>query len=889
MQSEIMVAKHPAGTNRLTRIVNFVDAHFDRDTGEPVSGGFFEVLNRLGRTDLDFGAELRELGALDASEREYAKAMYTERRRAAINPEKRVFFESKPLWSDLRANPFYRQMSSLDRMVFEALDSTGMLVVNPAAATTLAQAVLENWFDVPLLLLSPSAILSQASEQGDSHASYLLATAHLQTGQPLLDAEAIRKDNLDHANRLGHVGARNAIAEAGNVDQMESALRDEMDDEIDERNFSAWVKGNVDAERDAPNSSGDRLLEIAEALDESLLTLFLFGNPKCPDIAVYKEQISTTDAWIERAAIESARARHVLAMRAKGETIGERIEMLKRAATPESGVSPYFPALIDLAELYAQPVNSVSDSKLASHSLGLALERIPVHDSVNWIRMLDLVEALDESASPKVLYGHYTKYVESSAYAAFRSGLFALRACASEQEFQKSASHFRTCMQFSSKEYLDERDKTSLVFAEVALNIGWGEWDAFDWDKAVFSLVSWLHESNYQHHARNLWLSEGDIQKLFEWNPAYQRYMSANGEKLIHSDIKVRRAVTRGSEIRHPGIGEAAPLAYIQGIVAIAFNLNLSDVQLQRDYEMNRESMVPAFLFGQLCLSHRFGMNRRAEAATHFEQAWRRVKLLQSTWGGEGIGFEGKTFRWLESLTHVGLMQSQPNVRHMDIRDELNGPAHEFGTKLLAQIFVALGLAKCPTISPVVAVKYNDSYLYKPMAIALLASFFGALKAHFEAMKQWRVENVGITTATSYTNKEKKDLTPGYGFNAPWVALEDRDQALHTALSVFGIGINLETKFVRHERLLRILFEDGSELKVWIDKGMTSWKAVPGGEEWVESFDFRNTPDEQGKALAHTRVAVGPSRTRAACNPGDFFIPCSVEWRSGSTDKRSTR
>ena len=868
MQSEIMVAKHPAGTNRLTRIVNFVDAHFDRDTGEPVSGGFFEVLNRLGRTDLDFGAELRKLGALDASEKEYAKAMYTERRRAAISPEKRVFFESKPLWSDLRANPFYRQMSSLDRMVFEALDSTGMLVVNPAAATTLAQAVLENWFDVPLLLLSPSAILSQASEQGDSHAAYLLATAHLQTGQPLLDAEAIRNDHLDHANRLGHVGARNAIYEADEVDWQESVLRDEMDDENAEQCFSAWVKAKGDAKRDAPNSSGDRLLEIAEALDESLISLFLFSSSKCPDVAVYKEQIKTTDAWIERAALESARARHVLAMRAKGKTIGDRIEMLKRAATPESGVSPYFPALIDLAELYVQPVDSVSDSKLASHFLGLALEKIPVHDSVNWIRMLDLVEVLDESASPKVLYEHYTKYVESSAYAAFRSGLFALRACASEQEFQKSASHFRTCMQFGSKEYLDERDKTSLLFAEVALSVGWGQGEDYDWDKAAFLLVSWLHEFNYQHHARNLWLSEGDVQKLFERNPAYQRYMLAKSADLNHLDISVKKAVSIGADIRHPCVGNADPIPFLQGIVAVAFKANLSAEQLQRDYEMNPESMVSAFLFGQLIMSNRLQQSKQSEALKYFELAWSRVKHCQLQHGGLSIDFHGQTFRWLESLSHKGLMRSQPNVRRIAIRGELDGPADEFGSKLMKLIRSGFPLTKLPCNSPAIEVHVNDRYLSRPVNIVLLYRWLAALREHLNELNLWHVEKVEIKTIPPVPDRVQQD-----SFNGVWPDKDNRDATIAEVLKEFGSNVTVKKYgFVQHDRSLRVVFQDTSELQVDLGGGLSSWEAKTSDSG--ERFDFNSGLLRSCAMLASTKVPVALTNLDKGA-----FTNCWVEWR----------
>lgn len=212
---ENMLAKQHVESNRLTQLVSFVDAHFDNETGKPVSGGFFEVLNRLGRADLDFGAELQGLGALSPSEKEHATVMYSKRLGHARNPDnkKRIIFKSEPLWSDVRANPFYKQLSPIDRLIFEALDPTGLSVVNPAAATTLAQAALESWFDVPQLLLTPTALLSQASEQGDSHAAYLLATAHTLTGIPLLSTETDRQTHVEFVSRLGHIGAREKIAD----------------------------------------------------------------------------------------------------------------------------------------------------------------------------------------------------------------------------------------------------------------------------------------------------------------------------------------------------------------------------------------------------------------------------------------------------------------------------------------------------------------------------------------------------------------------------------------------------------------------------------------------------------------------------------------------------
>lgn len=875
MQVKNMVAKPYVETNRITRLISFVDAHFDRDTGEPVSGGFFEVLNRLGRTDLDFGSELRELGALDESEKKYAKKVYTDKLRLARNPKQknRAIDKSRSLWSDLHANPFYKQLSPVDRLIFEAFDSEGVIVINPAAATTLAQAVLENWFEVPQLFLTPRGILCQAAEQGDSHAAYLLGTVKSSDGQMLLLQATDRQKNVKFANRLGHVGARDAIAEAKEDNWRQSQAWENV---VPDEWHSDWAV----AKKVGPNASGERLLELAEQLISNARRLFIKEYGEFAAESFYEKQEQLAREWTHRAALDGcARAWHSLATDFQYQTNDETIDLLKRAASPGAGVRPFYPALIDLAEHYAQSSTSETDLKQANDFLALAIHNLADYSTVDCIRVLDLVEAIDKNASPNVLYRHYANYASHSAYSAFRAGLIALRACTSEKERHTSATHFRYCLQFSSTDHLDNRDKTALVFAEVALLIGWGGSLGADddWDKAAMLLVVWLKKINYQHCSERLWLNKDDIQKLFVKNLEYHHHNALRSETLSNVDVSKKMAQFLAS--KHYAIGNAEPQSYIQGIAAIAFERSLSPEQLQRDYGMNPSSMLTAFLFGQLCLAKRFGEHRKAWALAQFEHAWNQVKSHQSKHGGRSINFEGSSLRWLELWTYDGLKKSQPNVWPMNIRGELDGLANEFGKKLIVQILTALGKDSFPTISHVVEVKYNDQYLYKPIAIALLASVLVAFKMHFEESNQWRVENLEITTAKEYTDRDKKNLKSGGGFNRQWLDLRDRDKVLKSTLSEFGIGIKLQSDFVQHERLLRILFNDKSELRVQIDKGMTSWRAVEGGEVWVDSFNFENTSEVLGKTLASTKVAVGPSKTRGVSNPSDFFIPCYVEWR----------
>ena len=870
-----IVPKGSPDTSRQALLEAFVDAHFDGETGASLCdpSGFYSVLIRLGRKDLDFGVEARALGALNKDEERRAREMYAILRREA--PEQR---KGAPLMlsrDHTRTSPFYKLLSTAQRLVFEALDRSGTRVIQPAVATTLAQAMLEGWFDVPPLAVFAGELLKQSSEQGDAHAAYLLATVRTPEGAYLDESEDRRQSYLEHAKRQGHRHADDELQQRA-LEEMEEGRDFSDEDELAECKIQIQHALKV-----GPHREGYRLFDIAIELIEANHSYLACCTPDRFDVSTYRRHREQALEWIKKAAETVARARHWIAsdsMSMYGRE-ADRLSWLTRAAQPESGVKPFHPALVDMAEIYADRGKAIFDLVEARKCLAQALEKIAAPDAEIAIRMADLDEQLNEGQSFSSALELYAGASKSSAYAGFRAGLLALRLASTDDEILDSLSHFKACLSSKSGSRC-ARNSEAQRYAEVVIAIGWGGWKDGDeaWDEAAVILVQQVHEQRYRPDLESVWLRETDIQKLFDRNPQYVTYKEwvqggMEGEKVrekfgehfvLEHREEGRDSRLKFLEKRHYGFGAYDPLSFLKGIIAVSTRSDVLVAQLKRDYQMDRPSILSEFLFGQLHLHDRLGEKMEAVALGHFEHARKLISQRQDEGGGQGVSNRAKLLRWLEENTLAGILNSQPGVRRMVLTKELNGPVSEFGTSMMGQILKRFPKNELPGTSKAIEVRYRDRYINTPLKVALLVHWMAALKKYFESNKRWAIKCVTIETTD--------DMAIGGNgtFNQSWEMHYARNGVLWAALDDCGMRLDIPKVFVPHDRDLQVVFEDGSELQLDLGHGLSCWIAVPGGEASINDFDFRCNPTVQSKMLVQGKVIVGSV---------DELTNCWVEWR----------
>lgn len=875
-----MVMKEDPGSERKALIAAFVDAHFHRETGAPVCGGFQEVLSRLGQRDLNFGPLIRSLGDLTSEESTSAKESYYARLYSAHYPDgRRGDVREFPSEFDLGTNPFLQHLSAGERLVFQGLDPCRQQVTNPAIATTLAQAQLERWFDIPALGISTRELLQQAAEQGDSHAAYLIGTKRTLDGAWLEGREEARQRYLFHAFRAGNDHALEAIQEA-KEDQARSEEYWEIVG-VDEDRFQEVVFEWTEAKRAGLGAKGDKLLEAANQLLWTSMRLFTGERPQVSNIASLNDLVKQAREWIQAAGKTSASARHRLAMAfvASGEDgATRRINLLESAVRPEAGIEPFYPALVDLAEAYEKQ-GSTDKARVAFEE---AIEKITQPEASLAVRMGDLALRLAGDESEDHAYRFYLSAQEKSPHAAFFAGLLALRAAITDKERELSHAHFQACVDHGTD--ADSGAARIRQCGNAALLLGWGSFDSEDWDEAAFLLVKLMHDVGYQESP----FRKGDIVKLLEMNPEYEiskgyreTFASMDREEETGSDLSAQALMCINLNAGHYALGSYEPIGLLSTIASIATGRTAALNGLEPATNGHDDTVLTTFLRGQLNLARRDTRDGQSIALHHFEAAWRLIRERQQDFGGEGISRRAESLRWLEEKTFEGIKHSQPGVWRVDILDQVDGPATDFGNQLLAHALKHSIEPDLPADARATSISYSDRYINTPMRVALLGRWMSAMKGHLMAKGHWAADCV-VWIHTMFESQKYDERRPAIDNNwsqSPnWRVNKDiRDRVIWSTLAAHGIAANLNVvgKWeVPHSRGLEVAFSDGSRWEVQLDEGLGFWASANDCDAATRGFDFGLSADAQGKLLHETHVKIERHNSRHS-------MPCYVTWRPG--------
>ena len=292
---------------------------------------------------------------------------------------------------------------------------------------------------------------------------------------------------------------------------------------------------------------------------------------------------------------------------------------------------------------------------------------------------------------------------------------------------------------------------------------------------------------------------------------------------------------------------------------------------------MDKESIISEFLFGQLYLA-RFGTLKTASALGHFKTAEKLVNLWQDKIGRYSLSLKTNLLNWLEENTRIGVMNSQPTCRAIIIKDELDGPVDEFGSKLMSRILEELPNQDFPGTAKADQVRYRDNYLNTPFKVVLMANWMTALKKHLSDKNRWNVPKIEVETSSV------KYIGEDAAYNQVWlpekcekdypveIATKDRDYVLKQLMEKFGVALDITTVSKRHDRDLTITFDDESEFQLDLGKGLSHWKAVKGGKELISSFNHFASCEDQVEQLFVCQVKAGSKKSES-----HGF----VDWRKG--------
>jgi DEAD/DEAH box helicase domain-containing protein len=178
-------------------------------------------------------------------------------------------------------------------------------------------------------------------------------------------------------------------------------------------------------------------------------------------------------------------------------------------------------------------------------------------------------------------------------------------------------------------------------------------------------------------------------------------------------------------------------------------------------------------------------------------------------------------------------------VTDVQVHDELNGKANEFGARfwsyLCSKNTSLEALLKSQTVTQLT---YSDRYIQNPVAIALLGSILGAFKGKFTDGGQ-------VLIQTLFKDGKYK----GHKVFHDWAEKADFEEFAKKWMAVKtgkNVSLNIENsnRNIPHHRKLFIKFENGQTLKVRFDQGVGYWQLKFNSFSDMK-FDFDEIIDDQ--------------------------------------------
>ena len=234
---------------------------------------------------------------------------------------------------------------------------------------------------------------------------------------------------------------------------------------------------------------------------------------------------------------------------------------------------------------------------------------------------------------------------------------------------------------------------------------------------------------------------------------------------------------------------------------------------------------------------------------------------IDSDWGSVS---EGPLVRGPKVATQLSARLSldklaafgEGNTAHRDITTELDGSVARFGAALW-KIVRGLRPQAFTGTRRLVSVTCNDRYLRSPLTARLLCEAWEKLPLR-DAQTNLEI----VSEAAGGTGR------PGYHLHHNWDSDAQRKEVLEALLPEASVRLVAKSDCA-HARFLRLHFEDGATVTVFLDQGFGAWREVSGR---ALRFDQSKPAAEQADALRKLKFEV------ALRDGGGIPSPIWVRW-----------
>jgi DEAD/DEAH box helicase domain-containing protein len=209
--------------------------------------------------------------------------------------------------------------------------------------------------------------------------------------------------------------------------------------------------------------------------------------------------------------------------------------------------------------------------------------------------------------------------------------------------------------------------------------------------------------------------------------------------------------------------------------------------------------------------------------------------------------------------------------REVEVQRQLDGPLQGFGERFWAMAAVrhpaTAGLLAAGG-ADVVAVSYQDRYLFNPLSLALLINLIEGLRAKV-GQERWADPAIEILTTDERGVFERRSTQTVW---SDWPDLRHRDAALVKGFDYVGMTARVRPmpkRQTQHGRRLAIGFSDGRQLSIRLDQGVSYWRLTVAynGDGRGRYFEFQADPERQAEA-----VATMAGNVEGAMHPTQLFL-----------------
>lgn len=196
-------------------------------------------------------------------------------------------------------------------------------------------------------------------------------------------------------------------------------------------------------------------------------------------------------------------------------------------------------------------------------------------------------------------------------------------------------------------------------------------------------------------------------------------------------------------------------------------------------------------------------------------------------------------------------------LRIKEITHQLDGNGSGFGARFWHLFADDDAISALPVSRILRSITYEDRYLAKPIACALLVEILSALKVIYEQQDNWCNVEINVLTGELDPLKSFKSRDQ---WRSDWPSTSCRDNALKSAFEYCGLMVSLFSKpryELIHGRRLILKFDGDTHFTVWLDQGLGYWSmAKKQIQTPLIAFPMNHPFDLMGEKLAEIKIGV---------------------------------